>query len=286
SHSDMRHIETVSKNLNKTVKVLIRLNPLVELNKTIFSCSGHYSKIGIEIPETFDQKSPLMSTISYCEKSPWLDLVGMHMHLGSQITDVELYQKGFRKVCNLITHLLESNLNLEVLDIGGGFPVYYGDEKIPPITSFSRIISSELKHSLSNLHIIAETGRYLTAPAGLLAVTVTTLKKDPQGTNMACIDGSFYNTLPDIITANWRYPIEKVNQRDNDSILDYRFVGSTNDTLDQYLPQNKANNRTIPCSKLVEGDKIVFLQAGAYSLSFSSTYCLEKRPIVYFHRGK
>ncbi|MFX0170660.1 MAG: diaminopimelate decarboxylase family protein, partial [Candidatus Hodarchaeota archaeon] len=286
SQSDMKHIENVSKKLNRNVKVLIRLNPLVELNKTIFSCSGRYSKIGIEIPEAFEQNSLLMSIISYCEKSPWLDLVGMHIHLGSQITNVALYQKGFRKVCNLITHLFESKMNLEVLDIGGGFPVYYGGEKVPPISSFSRVIGSELKQPLKNLRIIAESGRYLTAPAGLLAVTVTTLKKDPRGTNIVCLDGSFYNTLPDIITANWSYPIEKVYQRDCDSILDYRFVGSTNDTLDQYLPRNNPNNRTISIRKLAEGDKIVFLQAGAYSLSFNSTYCLEKRPTVFFHRSK
>jgi diaminopimelate decarboxylase len=286
SQSDMKHIETVSKRLNKKAKVLIRLNPLIELNKTIFSCSGRYSKIGIEIPKMLDQNSLLMSIISYCEKSPWLDLVGMHTHLGSQITNVDLYQKGFRKVCNLITHLFERNINLEVLDIGGGFPIYYGDEKVPPIRSFSRVISSELKQSLKNLHIIAESGRYLTAPAGLLAMSVNTLKKDPQGTNTVCLDGSFYNTLPDIITANWSYPIEKVYQRDCDSVLDYRFVGSTNDTLDQYLPRNNPNNITISFRKLAEGDKIVFLQAGAYSLSFNSMYCLEKRPTVFFHRSK
>jgi diaminopimelate decarboxylase len=286
SYSDMKRIENVSKNLNRTTKVLIRLNPLIELENTIFSCSGRYSKIGIEIPEKLDQNSLLMSIVSYCEKSPWLDLVGIHMHLGSQITNVELYHRGFNKVCNLMTYLLDCGLNLEVLDIGGGFPVDYGDERVPPITSFCRIIKSELKHSLKHLHIIAESGRFLTASAGLLAVSVATLKMDPQGINTVCIDGSFYNTLPDIITVNWSYPIEKVNQRESDPVLNYRIAGSTNDTLDQYLPRNKPSKRTTSCSKLIEGDLIVFLQAGAYSLSFNSTYCLEDRPTVYFHRKR
>ncbi len=124
----------------------------------------------------------------------------------------------------------------------------------------------------------------MTAPSGILACSIAKLKQDPSGTHLACVDGSFYNLLLDTVSINWQYPILKLTANEDDPMTEYRIAGSTNDTLDQYLPHNPSTKQTVPLHTTREGDHILFLQAGAYSLSFNATYCLEDRPSVYFHR--
>ncbi|WP_455462879.1 hypothetical protein, partial [Candidatus Hodarchaeum mangrovi] len=65
-------------------------------------------------------------------------------------------------------------------------------------------------------------------------------------------------------------------------LIKYRLVGATNDTLDSYQDRKTLDLTFVTLQKLSINDKIAFLQAGAYSLSFNSSYCLEKRPKVYF----
>lgn len=283
SHNDMKRIEKLSRQFKIIPMVLIRVNPLIELENTVFSCTGPYSKIGIELPEDLNASSLLISIIEYCCNSPYLQLVGIHTHLGSQITNIKAYRNGIKKIGDLFRHLLKKGIRLQILDIGGGFPVNYGLEEVPPVSVFAEVINVELEDLLAQIQIIAESGRYISAPAGILAFSVVNLKKDSLGNPIACLDGSFYNTIPDTITANWNYPIQKVIQQEEDPVIKYRFVGSTNDTLDQYHPSSTQKPSLIACKKLKEEEKIIFLQAGAYSLSFNSSYCLEKRPSVYFH---
>ncbi|MHA2329919.1 MAG: hypothetical protein ACXACR_15485, partial [Candidatus Hodarchaeales archaeon] len=282
SYNDMKSIEKAALNFEKVVRVLIRVNPLIELSNTIFSCTGIYSKIGVKIPKDFSESSTLIDIITYCNNSRWLDLVGIHMHLGSQIIDIKQYQAGIQKIKNMLIQLREKEIIFRILDIGGGFPINYDNMSIPSISSFSKVVNSELKDEFASIHIIAESGRYLTAPAGLLAVSVANIKKDPQGTMIACLDGSFYNTLPDVVTTGWYFPIEKVTSNEYDKTQQYRFVGSTNDTLDQLRSKSALKPLIITCCELKKGDNLVFLQAGAYSLSFNATYCLEERPRVFY----
>jgi diaminopimelate decarboxylase len=64
-------------------------------------------------------------------------------------------------------------------------------------------------------------------------------------------------------------------------MISYRIVGSSNDTLDYYKGGKNTDGKVF-LPKLTEGEYIVFLQAGAYSISFNSSYCMEERPSIYF----
>lgn len=286
SCSDIKRIKKIAEFEKKSIQALIRINPLINLENTIFSCSGEYSKIGIPIPTKEESNSEFNEVLSICEESRLVDLIGLHMHLGSQITNIEPYRKALCRIRNLIRYLNQKNIEIKVLDIGGGFPINYGNVEVPSVSSFAEAVKKEIKEHLPSISIIAETGRFLTAPAGILAVSVVTIKKDPKNCKIACLDGNFYNTLPDIITSNWMYPILKVNQEKEESIYSYRLVGSSNDTLDQYQLNSAGVPSTISFQKLIEGDKIIFLQAGAYSLSFNCNYCLEGNPKVIFLEKK
>ncbi len=281
SLSDLRRIEKETDKENLSVKVLIRVNPLTEFKNVIFSCSGKTSKIGIIIPPNLDEESEMKQILLRCENSARLSYEGIHVHLGSQIEDITEYQRGMEKIGECISLLEKNGIKTSILDIGGGFPIRYSQIPQESINSFAKVIKSTIKKNYPDLRIIAESGRFLTAPAAILATTVINIKKDPEKNLIACLDGSFYNTLPDIIIAKWPFPIVK-------TILDgrkekkYRIAGSSNDSLDIYAP-NKSNQVYLQnFEEIKEGEKIIFLQAGAYSISFNSTYCLENRPKVYF----
>ncbi|NHJ02205.1 MAG: hypothetical protein EAX86_08705 [Candidatus Heimdallarchaeota archaeon] len=285
SLSDMLRIEDEAKKGNFTINVLIRVNPLVELENILFSCSGMTSKIGIVIPMNLEEASEFKQILLHCIESKILSYEGLHVHLGSQIEDITIYKKGLEKIKGLISLLKECGIKTNVLDIGGGFPVQYKQEPIEKISSFAEIVKITIKDSFPELMIIAESGRYLTAPAALLATSIVNIKVDPRKNFIACLDGSFYNTLPDVIVAKWTFPIEKTVLKGK-KWYTYRIAGSSNDTLDIYEPNRSKEVYLHNFEELEEGERLVFLQAGAYSLSFNSTYCLEKRPKVYFIEKK
>ena len=86
--------------------------------------------------------------------------------------------------------------------------------------------------------VIIESGRYLTGPAGILALQVAIVKENPEGTLIACVNGSFYNTIPDVIIADWPFPVKKVKTMEKASLESYRIVGASNDTLDKFSVQD------------------------------------------------
>ncbi len=282
SWSDMRNIEEACKALQIRANVLLRVNPGTQLNDTLFSCTGGNSKIGILIPKTFEGESQFNKILDHCLNSEWLCFQGLHVHLGSQIVNLDQYREGMRKISLLITQIEERGFEIKILDIGGGLPIPYGEKHVPPIEKFKDVIQEEFNGQLSSITLILESGRYLTAPAGVLALQISIIKERESNLNIACVNGSFYNTIPDVIIADWHFPIKKVKKNINTPIIPYRIVGSSNDTLDYYKGSIEGNSLVL-LSKLEEEDYIVFLQTGAYSISFNSTYCMEERPLVYFN---
>ncbi len=282
SWSDMKKIEKVSKAINKQATVLIRVNPVIKVENTVFACSSQTSKIGIVTPENIREKSTFKSVLLHSINSHWLNFQGIHVHLGSQIVDIKQYEVGMKRISNLIYQLLQEGFKINILDIGGGYPINYNGEPVPPIEEYAKIISKVFKNHLRSIQLIIESGRFLTAPAGLLALTVSVIKKEPTGLPIACVDGSFYNTIPDVIMADWSFPIRKIFNDEKAQMITYRIVGSSNDTLDYYKGGKNADGR-VSLQKLEEGEYIAFLQSGAYSISFNSTYSMEERPLVYFN---
>ena len=281
SWSDMLNIEKIYRIVKKQCKVIIRINPVTSMNDTVFACTGVNSKIGIALSDDNFEDSLLSKVLDYCQNSKYLTFKGIHVHLGSQILNIDEYKEGMVKISSLISQLNERNIDVDVLDIGGGFPIDYGSGNIPNIEEFSLVIKETFKTQLKSTMVIIESGRYLTGPAGILALQVAIVKENPEGTLIACVNGSFYNTIPDVIIADWPFPVKKVKTMEKASLESYRIVGASNDTLDKFSVQDDPLD-LLKIQKLQEGDLIVFLQAGAYSVSFNSSYCMEKRPEVYF----
>ena len=308
SYQDMRNIERNAKKMNQKVKVLVRVNPgiLMSREENIFASAYPDAKCSViiqniqpliemskepnikewllerKIQPKFDYAERLIEEV---EKSSHLELVGLHGHIGSQITNMD-YFTHFFEIITLFFKITEEKLGrkLEYLDLGGGYPVqYYPEEVMPSINEIALKLSQKIKNAKISPTLIIESGRYITASAGILLTEVTVTKENPSGGKIAVLDLSVYSDLLDVIAANWYYQSELVNDMPdaiNEKLDAWELVGATNDTLDQLNPINiDVPARTFP-RDLKTRDIIAIINAGAYTLPFNNNYCGKPKPMI------
>jgi len=185
--------------------------------------------------------------------------LGLMFHPGTQSTNPDIFYSGIKMASDII---IRSGVTVDALDVGGGFPVPYPGQDIPPLSRYiDRIKSAVEDFGLSHLDLYCEPGRALCAEAGLLVVRIEQRKDKTLYLN----DG-IYGGL--IEAAKWagefRFPVSLVSRHpdlvpDNAPFIPFRFCGPTCDSLDRMkgpfpLPAHAA-----------EGDWIIISMNGAYS---------------------
>jgi diaminopimelate decarboxylase len=316
SYSDLRNTERVAKKLGKKASVLIRINPGIKMSKkeAIFASALPTSKCSVIIQdiepiiesskeegisewlikrETKLKKDYAENLIALAEASPYLELEGLHGHLGSQITNIDYFHYFFEVVVQFFK-LTEETLHrgLPILDLGGGYPVqYHARQKIPEITTIAKSIATKLKRKKTNPLLLIESGRFITANAAVLLSQINLIKEQINGRKLAILDLSVYSDLLDVLVASWDFDALLVNDlsgQEKPTKFQWELVGATNDTLDQL------QKRTVTCSEcsadivsstnhlfsrdLREGDLIAIPNAGAYTTCFNSNYCGRTKP--------
>ena len=318
SYQDLKNIEKVAQKLNAKPKVLVRVNPglKMDLEETIFASANETGKcaviisnikpiieasndqtISIWLPKRqfipeFDNAERL---IKEAFESKYLDLVGLHFHLGSQITNIDYFERFFEVITRFFKIMNEKvNGELKILDIGGGFPVDYTQcQCIPTIEDISKCLSRNIKKTEINPKIIIESGRFITATSGVLLSKITITKENSVGQKIAVLDLSTYSDLLDILTAQWNYDFSLVNDLPDtakEEIDNWELVGGTNDTLDQLKPRvfNCANcNEPREKKKIFAfprelkiGDIIAVKTAGSYTTCFNNNYSGRPKPLM------
>lgn len=200
---------------------------------------------------------------------------GIHMHIGSGILDVDKFVRAAEKfldVAGLVRR--ELDLKFEFLDFGGGLGIPYRLEEEPlDLHAYASSVVGLFKRKISELDLgspafVVEPGRYLVAEAGTLLTTVTTVKRTTSKTFVGVdagfnvlvrptMYGSYHHVLPATPRDGARSRVDVVGQ-----------ICESGDVL--------AKDRELP--PLEEGDRLVFLDAGAYGFSMSSEYNSRPRP--------
>ena len=198
---------------------------------------------------------------------PALELRGLAMHLGSQITDVEPYHRGTVKLLELVAAIRASGIaTLEALDVGGGLGVRYLDERAPSPKAFAEAVVPPIR--AAGLQLLCEPGRYIVANAGLLLTRVL-YRKHAGGKEFVIVDAgmtdfvrpSHYSAHHDIVPLKDGGRVERV----------VNMVGPICESGD-FL----ALDRKLP---VVEpGELLAVLGTGAYGFVMSSTYNQRPRP--------
>ena len=262
SISELKQISTQAANLNMIAPISLRVNPDIEAggNEKI-STGKKQDKFGISIKEAIDVYE-LASNLDNIE------IKGIDVHIGSQINDLEPFEKTFNSIVETITKLKDKNINIDIIDIGGGIGINYTDEKALNIKDYAALVSKKL--GSLNKNIIIEPGRFLTAESGILVTKIIYIKEN-ESKKFIIVDaamndfirpslyGSLHNALPIIENDNER-PIES-----------YDVVGPICETGDFFIKDFKT-------SQLLERDLLAITNVGAYGSVLSSNY--NSRPSI------
>ncbi len=263
SASELKLVEQIVQRMSCTARISLRINPDVDAQTHHYITTGKKeNKFGLD----FDEAEKLYLNI---KDSSLLQPVGIHFHLGSQITSPEPYLGALEKILDFLELLKENGLNLKYIDIGGGFGISYEKGK-PPINieKLAEKIYSPIKDS--GMKLILEPGRFLVGPAGSLITEV--LYKKNRGEKTFIIADAGMNDLirPSLYGA--LHQIKKLKEPYNkDSLEVVDVVGPICESGDFF-----AKDRKLPPIK--EGEYLAIMDAGAYGFSMSSSYNAQPRP--------
>jgi diaminopimelate decarboxylase len=261
STSELDVVSAVARRFGGKVRVGIRVNPDVATETHPYTKTGEKTaKFGIP----FDDVVNVARRIAADEH---LELRGLAMHLGSQLTDVEPYHRGTVKLLELVAAVRASGIaTLEALDVGGGLGVRYHDEQAPAPRAFAEAVVPAIR--AAGLKLLCEPGRYLVANAGVLLTRVL-YGKHAGGKEFVIVDAgmtdfvrpSHYNAHHDIVPLkDGGRPERTVN-----------VVGPICESGD-FL----ALDRRLPAVE--PGSLLAVLGTGAYGFVMSSTYNQRPRP--------
>lgn len=210
----------------------------------------------------------------------------LHYHIGSQTTYTQDLVCLVREAMRLFVALKKKNPGLDIIDIGGGFPISYEKKKTYSVESVVKGLVRELsnitaKENISPPDIIVEWGRYLVAPAQITIFKILRQKTiaNAVAKKWYIIDGSFINDLSDTWAVHQKWHIVPVNNMHTKKLDRVWLAGLSCDSDDRYT--EGGNYILIPSlDNLEEGQNqyIAVLDTGAYQDSLSSHHCLLSSP--------
>ena len=189
--------------------------------------------------------------------------IGVTFHVGSQCLEPISYVRAIEQIAHMLN---QSGVEIDALDVGGGYPVYYPGMETPPLGDYFAAIEKALTdNGFGGAQILCEPGRALVAESGTVAVRVE-MRKDA---NLYLNDGT-YGALFDAGTPAWNYPIDAVSAAEADSptkeVAPFKLYGPTCDSLDvMHGPF------MLPAS-IDEGDWILFHHLGAYGHAMQTQF--------------
>ena len=248
-------INKVAGKLKKKAKVAIRLNPDVTAGThSYITTSKKENKFGLD----FKTAGKILEKRDDFKN---LSIEGLHVHIGSQITDARPYQKALLKINRFVKALKKADIKINYLNIGGGLGIVYSNEKPQTAISFARSISSFIWQSGARL--ILEPGRFIVGNRGILATRVLYVKETPSKI-FVIIDAGMNDLLRPSLYGAYHtiMPHQRTKSKFNKPVDIVGPICESGDFL--------AKGRVFP--RVKEGDLLVVLGAGAYAFSMSSNY--------------
>jgi diaminopimelate decarboxylase len=274
SESELVAIARIARELSVVAKLCVRVNPNVDPHTHEYTTTGkEENKFGVDadrIVELFDRWAG----------EEWIELAGLHVHIGSPVPRVEPYAEAVEVLFALIDALEARGHAIRILDLGGGWPVPYRAGEVPPIEAYGeRLVPLLEPRTRQGLQVCFEPGRSILANSGILVSRVEHLKHGRAKTFVICDAGmhvlvrpALYRAFHFIWPVAWAGP-EPTWGEDSGvagtSLCD--VVGPICETGD-FL----ARSRALP--PIAQGDLLAVFSAGAYGMSMASNYNDHGRP--------
>ena len=273
SSGEIEVLASRAAKLKKHARAALRVNPDVFADTHPYISTGlHKHKFGVPI----DDARKLYKEIA---RSKYLDVAGISVHIGSQITSVDPFNAAMARVAELATALRKDGHDIRYIDCGGGLGIHYHDGD--QTTHFSEIAATYAQAVIKPLkdlgiHLLLEPGRTIIGPCGAL-ITRVLYRKQNGDKRFLIVDGGMNDLIrPSLYSAYHEIVPVKLGSSKTETV---DVVGPICETGDFF-----ARDRELPVAK--EGDLIGLLDTGAYGMSISSNYNTRGRAAEVLVDGK
>ena len=255
SEGELERIDAIARARQTRTRVALRVNPDIDARSHPHISTGlKTNKFGIPIDD-------VREIARKAAGRPGLELVGLHSHVGSQITDLSPLRRAAEALVTLSRELRDDGVTIEHLDLGGGLGISYDGSAAPTAQDYAGALLPAVKDS--GLSIILEPGRSIVGPAGALLTSVVDVKEQSGGKLFVILDAGMTELIRPMLY-NAFHRIEPVVARGGPEMI-CDMVGplcETSDTLGR-------DRRLV---RPVVGDVFAVLDAGAYGAVMASNY--------------
>lgn len=260
STEELQMIDRVAASVHKAAPVAIRVNPDVDaMTHDHITTGKKENKFGISLAKA-------LPVFRAAAKLPRINLLGIHCHIGSQITSTRPYAAALDRVLGLVDRLDSEGITLRYIDMGGGLGVRYDRETPPHPKELAKEVQKRLRGR--DIRLLLEPGRYLVGDAGVL-VTKVLYRKEAGSKHFVIVDAAMNDLARPALYDAYHgvYPLTQISGRR----VNADIVGPICESGD-YLARNRRMVLPEP------GDGLLVATAGAYGFSMGSQYNSRPRP--------
>ena len=262
SSAELETLNSVAGQLGVKANITIRVNPDVDAGTHAKITTGRKeNKFGIDIDLARE-------AFALAGRLPHLQVVGVAMHIGSQLTNLDPYRTAIERVRELIVQLRADGHRMERFDIGGGLGIVYDQEKPPSIADFLAVVKKETEGL--GCELTFEPGRRLVGEAGVLVGEVILVKPGVSKT-FVIVDAAMNDLIRPTLYEAWHDILPVRQPRPDAATIRCDIVGPICESGD-YLAQNR------DLAPLSGGDLVMIRSAGAYGAVMASSY--NSRPLA------
>ena len=297
---ELEQVARVARDAGRRANVAIRIVPEIVTRSHIGLQTGLFSsKFGLS-PSQIDEALKLALA-----NSEWVNLAGMHIHVGSQTPDPQPFERAFAELWLFLVDLYKkTGHRLSHINIGGGLPIDYlpdspmageiGESERQMLSArldagevlrsaLAEAVKQDEERLLEGLTIIFEPGRRIIGDTGLLLTRVCNIKERPETGDVWLLTDAGYSLMLSINTYKWYYHLISASRAQEPHTFSYKVAGPLCDSGDVYFDIERGtrlpNYRLLPAGTGV-GDVLALLNTGAYALDQSSQYNGRPRPAV------
>ena len=260
SEGELERIDALASARNSRARVALRVNPDIDAGSHPYITTGRKNnKFGVAIADAHE----------ICERMrgrPGIELVGLHSHVGSQITDLEPLRRAAAALVGLAGELRTAGLGIDHLDIGGGLGISYDGQRVPSAAEYAAAVLPIVRQS--GLTVILEPGRFLVGAAGVLITRVIDVKPQAGHKYFVVVDAGMTELMRPMLYGAY-HRIAPARSSDRPSVV-CDLVGPICETTDTL-----GKDRTLPMPQT--GDLMVVFDTGAYGSVMASNY--NRRPM-------
>ncbi|MEQ8365122.1 MAG: diaminopimelate decarboxylase [Roseicyclus sp.] len=264
SEPEMEALSDVAQGLGLKAPITVRVNPDVDARTHEKIATGKSeNKFGIPIARARE-------VYAMAARLPGLEVVGIDVHIGSQLTDLEPFRLAYAKVAELTEQLRADGHVIKRLDLGGGLGIpYERSNTAPPLpTEYGALIKEAVGHL--DIEVEIEPGRLIAGNAGLL-VADTIYVKEGEGRDFLILDAAMNDLIRPAMYGAWHDIVPVIEAAPGVEHRAYDIVGPVCESGDTFAKQ-----RQMP--PVAAGDLLAFRSAGAYGAVMSSEY--NTRPLI------